>query len=130
MLLTSACAVRNPDVMRQIENEPDGYRAARTLILEIPDGARFPVNYLREGDVVYLGADGRWWRAFRTPGPVRLVVGGQTLTGTALAVRDQPALRRRVFKTLRPWAPTWLPQWFGGVLVRVDLSSADRTPSR
>ena len=73
----SGCAVRNPDVMRQIETEPDGYRAQNTLILEGPDGRRFPVNYLREGNVVYLGADGRWWRQFETAAPVTRVLRGE-----------------------------------------------------
>ncbi len=117
----SGCAVRNPDVMRQIETEPDGYRAQNTLILESPDGRRFPVNYLREGNVVYLGADGRWWRQFETAARVTLILRGATVGGTARAVRDDPQLRRRVFRELRPLFPTWLPEWLGGVLVAVEL---------
>ena len=120
----SGCAVRNPDVMRQIESKPDGYRAQNTLILEGPDGRRFPVNYLREENVVYLGADGRWWRQFETAAPVTLVLRGDVVSGTARAVRDDPELRRRVFRELRPLFPTWLPEWLGGVLVAVDLDTA------
>ncbi len=116
-----ACAVRNPDVIRQIETEPDAHRAQNTLVLNLPDGRRLPVNYLQEENVVYLGADGRWWRALEQPTPVSLTLRGATVSGTARAVRDDKALRRRVFRELRPLFPTWLPQWMGGVLVQVEL---------
>ena len=35
------------------------------MVLIFADGRGLPVNYLREGGVVYAGSDGRWWRAFR-----------------------------------------------------------------
>ncbi len=119
----AGCAVRNPMVLQEIERNPNAFRAERTLILTLPTGERFPVNYLREGDVIYLGADGRWWRNFIEPGTVSLFVRGDTVEGVARAVRDRPELRKRVFKILRPQLPSWLPQWVGGVLVQVDLQT-------
>ena len=55
---------------------------SRILGLELP-----PVNYLREGDQVFVGADGRWWRAFRSGDvPVSPFIKGQKLSGRARTV--------------------------------------------
>jgi len=75
------------------------------------------VNFLREGNVVYAGADGRWWHELRgAGGRVQLLVRGETLTGIGRAIEDQPAHRADVFGRLRPTAPK-----FTGTLVQIDL---------
>ena len=43
-------------------HHPNGERARKVMLLTLPSGRELPVNYLREGDRVYAGADGRWWR--------------------------------------------------------------------
>ena len=116
--LTSGCALVNPGVLDELEANPDGPRAARTLVMSFADGTRLPLNYQREADVVYLGAGGSWWRRLETPTPVTVLIQGERLSGEAVAVRDDPARRRAVFRALRPRALAWLP----GVLVKVTLT--------
>ncbi len=63
--LVYAAQVVNPRVSMELREQPDGVRAARVMLLTMPDGRQIPVNYLREGNLVFAGADGRWWRALR-----------------------------------------------------------------
>ena len=67
-----------------------------------------------------LGAGGAWWRRVESPTPVTVLIQGERLSGEAVAVRDDPARRRAVFRALRPRALAWLP----GVLVKVTLTGA------
>ena len=89
------------------------------------DGAPYvtPTIHWREGDMVYLGVDGLWWREFQDDArPVTLLLRGQTLSGQAVAIVDDPARTQAVFARLRPTAPTWLPGRMRGVLVQVTLN--------
>jgi hypothetical protein len=88
------------------------------MLITLPSGRTIPVNYLHEGDTVYAGADGRWWRELVTPSPVTLLIRGDTLHGTARAVRDDPAHTEDVFKRLRPTSYKWI----GGVLIDIALA--------
>lgn len=109
--------VANPRIARELLDEPDGERAQKVMLLTLPSGRRIPVNYLREGDLVFAGADGRWWKELVGDGvPVSVVVRGEELTGSARAVRDDPAYTKDVFSRLRPNA---LPGF--GTLVEVRL---------
>ena len=54
--------VANPRVTRELLEHPDGERARKVMLITLPGGRRIPVNYLREGDMVWAGADGPWWR--------------------------------------------------------------------
>ncbi len=113
----------NPRVVDELRNNPQGERAARVTLLTFADGKAIPVNYLREGDKVFIGADGPWWRAFRDGGaPVSVLIRGETLHGHAVTVLDDPAYTKDVFKRLRPTVPKWLPDWLNGKLVVVTLS--------
>ena len=115
--------VGNPKVIEALRTNPGGERAARAMLITLPDGRDLPVNYLREADTVYLGVDGLWWRLFReTPQPVTLLIRGETLSGQAVAILDDPEYTEAVFARLRPTAPTWLPGRLGGVLVEVTLN--------
>ncbi len=119
-----AALVMNPEVAAELHGNPHGARAARTMLLTLPDGREIPVNFLREGDQVFAGADGFWWREFRDGGvPVTLYIQGQTLQGRARTVLDDPAYTRRVFERLRPDVPEWLPEWLDAYLVVIDLDS-------
>ncbi len=112
-----AVRIQNPRVERELTEHPDGARAQKTMLLTLPSGRRIPVNYLREGDRVYAGADGPWWRELTgAGGPVTLLVRGETLRGHARAVRDDPAHQRDVFARLRPQA---IPGF--GTLVEIRL---------
>jgi hypothetical protein len=60
--------VANPRVVLELRQRPDGERASRVMLVTLPSGRTIPVNYLREADKVYAGADGRWWRELRGGG--------------------------------------------------------------
>jgi hypothetical protein len=110
--------VENPRVERELRAHPDGARARRVMLITLPGGRTIPVNYLREGDTIYAGADGRWWRELRGEGAdVKLFVRGATLVGRARAIEDDPELRSAVFDRLRPTAPKMF-----GTLVQIDLA--------
>ena len=117
----AGCALVNPGVIQEIETNPDGDRAASTLVMTLDDGTRLPLNFVREDNRVYLGSGGRWWRRFETPAPVTLLIRGRQYRGTAVAVRDDPDKRMEVFKQLRPSGTAWLK----GVLVAVTLDDAE-----
>ncbi len=110
--------VVNPAVARELREQPDGERARKVLLLTLPGGRTFPVNYLREGDTVYVGCDGLWWRDLRGAGaPVQLYLRGEALTGHARAIEDDPARRSAVFDRLRPTAPKIF-----GTLIEIQLT--------
>ena len=50
----------NPKVAKELHDNPGGKRAELVMLLTFPDGRELPVNYLREGNKVFAGADGRW----------------------------------------------------------------------
>jgi hypothetical protein len=114
--------VGNPRVVDELINEPDGPVAERAMLLTFPDGRVLPVNYLWEGDTVYAGADGRWWRAFQGEGaPVTVLIKGETLAGHATVELDDQAFIDDVFSRLRP-AASWVPKWLDAKLVVITLN--------
>ena len=116
--------VSSPADVNQLLTNPQGERAGRVMLLEFAD-MRIPVNYLREGNQVFVGADGSWRRAFRDEGaPVSVLIRGESLTGHAMVVLDDPAYVEDVFSRLRPAVPDWLPDWLNGKLVVITLSTA------
>jgi hypothetical protein len=116
--------VSNPRVTDTLRSDPTGERAGIVMLLTFPDGRTIPVNYLREGDTVFAGADGPWWREFRDGGaPVTLLIRGETLAGHATVILDDPQYTSEVFRRLRPKAPSWLPAWLNGKLVVITLKS-------
>jgi len=114
--------VGNDRVAEELRNNPEGERARVVMLLTLPDGRQLPVNYLREGDQVFAGADGVWWRSLRDgPLPVQVYIKGQEYSGKAQVVLDDPDYRRDIFSRLRPTAPAWLPDWLNGKLIVIDL---------
>ena len=121
-LLAYALLLGNPRVVREIQNDPQGKRAGIVMLLALPNGRVLPVNYRREGSQVFVGADGPWWRAVRAGNaPVTVTIRGETLTGRARVVFDDPDYKRSVFERLRPDVPGWLPAWMDAHLVVIDL---------
>jgi len=114
--------VTNPGVVEEIRSNPEGERAGIVMLLTFPDGMVLPVNYLREGNEVFAGADGRWWRVFQGEGAdVSVFIRGETLTGRAKVVLDDQSYVDDVFSRLRPTVPEWLPDWLNGKLVVITL---------
>ncbi|MEL0047831.1 MAG: hypothetical protein VW867_04220 [Gammaproteobacteria bacterium] len=115
--------------MAEIKTNPQGDRAARTMIVTLADGRIYPVNYLREGDRVFMGIDGRWWRVFQGQGQsVDMLIKNQRLSGHGRVVLDNQEYVDQVFARLRPKAPSWLPAWLNGKLVVIELA-AQQGPS-
>lgn len=113
--------VLNSGIVRELREHPDGERARKVMLLTLPSGKRIPVNYLREGQTVYAGADFPWWRELRAEGAaVTVWIRGETLRGRGRAVEDDPARRATVFAKLRPTAPSWT-----GTMVVVELDASD-----
>ncbi len=112
----------NARVAEDIRQNPDGDRAARSMLLTLEDGTMYPVNYLVEDGKVFMGIDGLWWRVFVDDAkPVTMFIKGQTYTGSALAVLDDPAYVKDIFSRLRPTVPKWLPDALNGKLVVITL---------
>lgn len=112
--------VMNPAVERELRENPTGERAQKVMLLALPSGRTIPVNYLREGDTIYVGCDGRWWRELRGAGArVELFVRGEALVGHARAIEDDPAHRAAVFDRLRPSAPKIF-----GTLIQIELAQS------
>ena len=113
---------RNAKVAEDIRNNPDGDRAKRSMLLTLADGTMYPVNYLKEDPLVFMGIDGLWWREFRGDGaPVTMLIRGEVLSGHAKVVLDDQAYVDDIFARLRPTAPEWLPDWANGKLVVITL---------
>lgn len=118
----------NPAVAEELRSQPDGVRAQRVMLMTIAGSYTLPVNYLHEENVVYIGADGPWWRELAGEGmPVALLIKGKAYGGHARAILKQPEFTRQVFERLRPTVPKWLPDLFRGVLVQVDLDPGTGT---
>lgn len=117
--------VANPAVAQELRHDPSGERAGVVMLLTLPDGRTLPVNYLRQGNRVFAGADGRWWRGLREGNAlVSVWIRGETLQGRARVVLDDPEYKREVFGRLRPDVPKWLPAWLDGHLVVIDLDAS------
>ena len=117
--------IGNPGVVADLKQNPMGKRAERTMLLMFSQGKTIPVNYLREGSLVYAGADGWWWREFEGEGAaVTLLVRGEELKGHATVFLEDQEFIDRVFSKLRPTVPVWLPDWANGKLVIIDLKQA------
>ncbi len=116
--------IMNARVMEELASDPQGERAGIVMLLTLPGDRVLPVNYRREGDQVFVGADGRWWRALREGDvPVTVTIRGERLAGRARVVFDDPEYKRDVFARLRPNVPKWLPEWLDAHLVVIDLEA-------
>jgi hypothetical protein len=105
--------------IRDLRQNPHGERAKKAMLISLPSGRTFPVNYLRDPAVVWAAADTPWWRELAGDGAdVTLLIRGETLRGRARAIGDDPDLRSAVFARLRPSAPSFL-----GMLVEIRLTS-------
>lgn len=121
-LLAYALLIGNPRVVRELQNDPQGERSGIVMLLGLPNGRTLPVNYRREGNQVFVGADGPWWRDVREGNaPVTVTIRGEMLSGRARVVFDDPDYKRSVFERLRPDVPGWLPAWMDAHLVVIDL---------
>ena len=116
--------VINPAVENELRTNPAGEEAQEAMLLTV-NGKTRPVNYLKEGDTVYVGVDGRWWRSFQDDGAqVSMLIQGEVFKGHGVVVLDDQAYVDEVFSRLRPTAPEWLPDWLNGKLVVITIVSS------
>ena len=114
--------VGNPRVIAELQYEPDGQLSDLVGILTLPDERKIPVNYLYENKQVFLGADGPWWRDFRGDGvEVVMWIKGNEFRGLATVKLGESETKDRVFPTIRPRVPEWLPDFLNSKLVVVQL---------
>ena len=114
--------VVNERVTKELHENPESDRAQIVMLLTFPDGKQMPVNYLREGNQVFVGADGGWWKSFRDGNvPVKVFIKGEELSGRAKTILDDPEYTRDIFTRLRPNVPKWLPDWLNAYLIVIDL---------
>ena len=105
--------IGNPRVVRELTANPQGERAGVVMLLRLPNGRVLPVNYLREGQRVFVGADGPWWRALgRGSAPVTVTIRGETLSGRARVVFDEPGTAEIVLRYST--GSGWRPQDYDG----------------
>jgi hypothetical protein len=122
--------VVNPAVMEEIRTNPTGKEAQQAMLLTFQDRT-LPVNYLKEGDTVYVGVDGRWWRTFTGDGArVSMLIQGETYKGHGVVVLDDPGYVVEVFSRLRPTTPRWLPAWLNGKLVVITIDTSESRATR
>ena len=115
----------NERVAADIRANSDGALAAKTMLLTLADDRMYPVNFLHEGNYVFVGIDGRWWREFvDEPQPVQMFIQGETLAGQARTILDDPARKKDLFSRLRPTVPKWLPDALNAKLVEITLDPA------
>ncbi|ETW94907.1 MAG: hypothetical protein ETSY1_32805 [Candidatus Entotheonella factor] len=62
----------------------------------------FPVDYLRNSDTVYVGADSGWWKDLEGGAEVRMLIQGREWVGWAMPILNDPDRSAAGFKTLRP----------------------------
>ena len=118
----------NPIVSSELRDNPNGREAQEAMLLTFRDRT-LPVNYLKEGNKVYIGMDGRWWQAFADEGiPVSMLIMGETYKGFGELAPDDPVYVQNVFSRLRPTTPSWFPSWLNAQLVVITLDSNDSPP--
>lgn len=116
--------VVNPAVMEELRTNPTGKEAQEAMLLTYGDKV-LPVNYRKEGNSVFIGVDGRWWRDFEDEGaPVSMLIQGEVYNGHAVVVLDNKPYVDEIFSRLRPTAPEWLPDKLNGKLVVITIEDS------
>ena len=87
----------------------------------------FPVDYLREENMVYIGSDSDWWKHLEGGAEVTMLIQGMEVTGWATPILDDPERSGVGFRKLRPW--TYMrAEWTGAVFVEVEIRDGDDAP--
>ena len=98
----AGCASTEKD-MAELRANPQGELAETVMILTLPDGEDIPVNYVREDQMVYTGADGFWWRQLRGEGArVGVFIKGDDLSGIGRAVEEDKERAKEILQKVRP----------------------------
>ena len=117
--------VYNPVVSTILQSDQHTLLSGRTMLItmenrETSQMKTFPVNYLREGDTVYMGADFSWWKHLEGGAEVRMLIQGTEFVGWATPILDDPARSSAGFQKLRPWTYK-RAEWTGAVFVEAKI---------
>ena len=118
-------AAANPLVSTVLRSERHGLLSDGVMLITMqrrdsPDMKTFPVDYLREGDMVYVGCDSGWWKHLEGGAEVRMLIQGTEFVGWATPIVDDTERNRAGFRKLRPWTYK-RAEWMGGVFVEIQI---------
>lgn len=118
-------AAYNPVVTTILRSEHHALLSGRTMLItlenrETSQPKTFPVNYLREGAMVYIGSDFGWEKHLEGGAEVRMLIQGEEYVGWALPTLDDPERGTAGLRKLRPRTYK-LAEWIGSVFVEVTL---------
>ena len=89
------------------------------------DMITFPVDYLRDGHMVYVGSDSAWWQHLQGGAEVHLLIQGSQFVGWAMPILDDHDRIREGFMKLRPWTYK-RALWSGAVLVEIKIDDSQQ----
>ena len=123
--ITVLVTAANPLVSTILRSERHGLLSDGVMLLTLKqqdssEMKTFPVDYLREGDTVYIGSDSGWWKHLEGGAEVRMFIQGTELTGWAIPIINDPERSATGFKKLRPWTYK-RALWTGAVFVEIRL---------
>ncbi|MCE2484836.1 MAG: hypothetical protein J4F42_04950 [Desulfurellaceae bacterium] len=118
-------AAYNPVVTTILHSDHHALLSGRTLLLTLENRQTaqpktFPVNYLREEEMVYIGSDFGWEKHLQDGAEVRLLIQGKEYVGWALPILDDPERSAAGLRKLRPRTYK-LAEWIGSVFVEVQM---------
>ena len=122
--------VYNPLVSTILQSDQHTLLSGRTMLITMENRGTskmktFPVNYLREGDTIYIGSDFGWEKHLDGGAEVRMLIQGTEFVGWAVPISDDPARSSAGFKKLRPWTYK-RAEWTGAVFVEVKIQDEGR----
>ncbi len=130
--LSVLAAAYHPLVPIILQSERHGLLSGGVMLITMKqrDSAEmktFPVDYLREGNMVYIGSDSSWWKHLEGGAAVTMLIQRTEVSGWATPIIDDPERSSAGFKKLRPW--TYLrAEWTGAVFVEVEIRDAEGAP--
>ena len=127
--LSVLAAAYHPLVPVILQSERHGLLSNSVMLITLkrrdsPEMKTFPVDYLREGNMVYIGSDSDWWKHLEGGAEVTMLIQGTEVTGWATPILDDPERSGAGFRKLRPW--TYMrAEWTGAVFVEVKIQDGD-----
>ena len=118
-------AAANPLVSTVLRSERHGLLSDGVMLITMqrrdsPEMKTFPVDYLREGDMVYVGCDSGWWKHLEGGAEVRMLIQGTEFVGWATPIVDDAERNRAGFRKIRPWTYK-RAEWMGGVFIEIQI---------
>lgn len=119
----------NPLVSTILRSEQHGLLSDGIMLITMKkrdssDMKTFPVDYLREGNTIYIGSDFGWWKHLEGGAEVRMLIKGTEVVGWATPIIDDPERSIAGFKKLRPWTYK-RAEWTGAVFVEVQIKEGE-----